>query len=120
MTSFERIERRKTVTTITTSVDDNAPETASHTAHSTQYRVIGAEAAPQYVGSSRLYVPTLVTVEHYDGEQPNVWVRGSQQRRDGSLSPNVQDLAPYTWDRDQWPAWLVEIVADAAAAAATA
>lgn len=123
MTTFERVEHRETTTTESVWLGTElTPSRTNRYARSvTRYRVSGAEAVTMYENGRRLYVPVGVVVRVDATEVPNVTVLGSLQRKDGSLGVAVCEIHRYSWWRrgTDWPAWLVEIVADATATGAT-
>lgn len=116
-TTFERVERRLTVTIETVwHGDDPSPVRKERTVETMRYRVTGAGAVTMFARdrrpTARLYVPTgvLVTVRG-STLAPDVHVTGSLRRKDGTLADAVVTIHRYTWGaRVEWPAWLSELV----------
>lgn len=113
MSAFERVERREVITTETLWRKGEPEKLASSTAVTTRYTVTGADAMPLWGdGRGRLYVPMEVIVANPD----DVTVLGVLQRVDGSLGRARHTIYGLSGWRGgpRRPAWLAEIVEDAA------
>lgn len=117
MSAFERAERREVTTTTAAWRKGEPDKFDSRTVVTTWYTVTGVEAVPLYGerdhNNGRLYEPVAVVIV-CTGKATDVRVDGRLRRKDGTLSESLQQIHGLSrWGAER-PAWLTEIVRDAA------